>query len=217
MNFAFRLVWRLCVLFIGSDCIAQVAADAGSPGKERADVQAVIPTAAAAVAVPQDYVLRSNDAVSVTVFQEPELNCTERIAADGTIAVPMIGRIQISGRSPIKAAEVIRDALKKYLVSPQVNLSVTEATKEYFTLLGQVASPGNYVIPTTHDLSLLMAVGMAGGFTEKANPGKITIKRQVGSKETFIRVDGKKLAGERGKTTFIVLPGDIITVGEIFF
>jgi len=170
------------------------------------------------VALGNDYSLRANDVVSINVFQEPELGCTERIAGDGTISVPLVGRIRIVGMSPVGASKAIRDALEAdYLVNPQVSLSVTEATKQYFTLLGQVSSPGAYALPVSGKLSLMQAIGMAGGFTRLASPGRITVKRITNGEERLFKVDGEKLASGKGSEIFEVYPGDVITIKERIF
>jgi polysaccharide export outer membrane protein len=174
--------------------------------------------AAPTVAVDQDYVLRSGDAVSMTVFQEPDLACAERIAGDGTISVPLAGRVKVAGKTVLSAASAIKAALEtNYLVNAQVTLAVNEASKEFFTLLGQVAAPGAYSLPATGRLSLMQAIGMAGGFTRLASPSRITVKRSVAGKEEVIEVDGKKLSSGKGTGGFDVFPGDVITVKERLF
>jgi polysaccharide export outer membrane protein len=170
------------------------------------------------VAVDSDYVLRSNDVVSVSVFQEPDLACSDRIAGDGTISVPLAGRIKIVGLTPVEASRSIKAALEKdYLVNAQVTLSVMEASKQFFTLLGQVAAPGAYALPPNGHLSLMQAIGMAGGFTRSASTGHITVKRKVGGSEQVIKVDGDKLTTGKGSAGFDVLPGDVINVKERIF
>lgn len=172
----------------------------------------------AASSVGGDYVLRSNDLIAVTVFGEPDLAAQDRLSADGSVMLPLLGRVKISGRTAAGAAETIRQMLAAdYLVSPQVNVSVVEHTKDYFTILGQVSSPGAYVLPPTGKLPFLQAIGMAGGFTRIASQSKITVKRKVSGREQVIKVDGKKLANDRNEASFEILPGDVIIVGESLF
>jgi protein involved in polysaccharide export with SLBB domain len=172
----------------------------------------------AASSVGGDYVLRSNDLIAVTVFGEPDLAAQDRLSADGSVMLPLLGRVKISGRTAAGAAETIRQLLATdYLVSPQVNVSVVEHTKDYFTILGQVSSPGAYVLPPTGKLPFLQAIGMAGGFTRIASQSKITVKRKVSGREQVIKVDGKKLANDRNEASFEILPGDVVIVGESLF
>jgi polysaccharide export outer membrane protein len=165
-----------------------------------------------------DYILRPNDVISVTVFGEPELNRQDRLVSDGTVMIPLIGRIKVAGQTSVQAAETIRRALEAdYLVNPQVSVSITEAVKETFTVLGQVASPGAYPLPTGGRISLLQAIGSAGGFTRLASPGRVTVKRQEGDKEVVYKVDAKSQAKSDEVVRFEIRAGDVITVPESFF
>jgi len=169
--------------------------------------------------MPDDgnYILAPNDLIQVKVFQEDDLLSTLRVSRDNTVTFPLIGIVKIGGRSPQEAARVIQDALAKdYLVNPQVTLTVIQYSKRHFTVLGQVQKPGAYDIPDREQMTLLQAIGTAGGYTRIADPSKITLKRSVDGKESVIKLDAKRMANENG-STFEILPGDVITVGESIF
>jgi polysaccharide export outer membrane protein len=162
--------------------------------------------------------LAPNDLIEVKVFQEDDLQSTLRVSRAGTITFPLIGVVKVAGRTPEEAARLIRDALAKdYLVNPQVSVTVTESFKQRFTVLGQVQKPGAYDMPERDALSLLQAIGMAGGYTRIADPAKITLKRREDGRETVMKLDGKKMASGATSSSFEVRPGDVITVGESFF
>jgi polysaccharide export outer membrane protein len=62
------------------------------------------------------------------------------------------------------------------------------------------------------------AIGMAGGYTKIANPGRVTVKRQQqGGGERLIKLDAKRMARGDDSASFYVKPGDIITVAESLF
>ena len=165
-----------------------------------------------------NYVLSANDMVKVKVFQEDDLESTLRVSKDGTATFPLIGVVKIGGKSPQDAAKLIRDLLAKdYLVNPQVNLTVIEYAKRRFVVLGQVQKPGAYDMPDRDSMRLLQAIGMAGGYTRIADPGKITLKRTHGGKEEIFKLNAKSMAKGDSKAEFEVLPGDVITVGESIF
>jgi len=165
-----------------------------------------------------DYVLRPNDVVSVVVFGEPDLAMQDRIVADGTIMMPLVGRIKISGQSSVIAAETIRRALAAdYLVNPQVSLSITEAARETFTVIGKVVRPGSYVLPPGGKLTMLEAIGMAGGFAPSASVGKISVKRTQGDREVILKVDGKSQVNSARELSFEIQPGDVINVPTSLF
>jgi polysaccharide export outer membrane protein len=68
------------------------------------------------------------------------------------------------------------------------------------------------------EITLLQAIGMAGGYTKIANPGRVTVKRQQqGGGERLIKLDAKRMARGDDSASFYVKPGDIITVAESLF
>lgn len=167
--------------------------------------------------VESNYVLTPNDLVRISVFQEEDMTTEARIASDGTVTFPLIGVVRLGGKTVIGAQKTIRDLLDKdYLVNPQVTVSVQEFTKRRFTILGQVNNAGTYDIPANEKLTLLDAVGLAGGFTRIANTARVTLKRAVGGKESVIKLDAKRMAREEGNS-FEVKDGDTITVPESIF
>jgi polysaccharide export outer membrane protein len=94
---------------------------------------------------------------------------------------------------------------------------VEEFAKRLVTVLGEVQKGGTFEFPNQGPLDLLQAIGLAGGYSKVANPGKIVVKRRVNGKETVIMVNGKALAANAGAERFEVLPGDTITVAQSIF
>ena len=165
-----------------------------------------------------NYLLAPNDLVAVTVFQEDDLATKSRVGNDGTISVPLIGTVKVGGKSVDEAAQIIRSRLAKgYLVNPQVNVGVEEFAKRLVTVLGEVQKGGTFEFPNQGPLDLLQAIGLAGGYSKVANPGKIVVKRRVDGKETVLLVNGKALAAKAGAERFEVFPGDTITVAQSIF
>jgi len=165
-----------------------------------------------------NYLLAPNDLVAVTVFQEDDLATKSRVGNDGTISVPLIGTVKVGGKSVDEAAQIIRSRLAKgYLVNPQVNVGVEEFAKRLVTVLGEVQKGGTFEFPNQGPLDLLQAIGLAGGYSKVANPGKIVVKRRVDGKETVLLVNGKALAAKAGVERFEVFPGDTITVAQSIF
>jgi protein involved in polysaccharide export with SLBB domain len=164
------------------------------------------------------YMLSPSDVIQVKVYQEEDLETKMRIAKDGTASFPLIGVIQIGGKTVEQATALIRDLLDKdFLVNPQVTLTVVEYAKRRFTVLGQVQKPGAYEIPNEESVSLLQAIAMAGGYTRLANPGRITISRTSGVQKTTLMVDGRAMASDSTMKSFVVYPEDTITVAERVF
>ena len=172
---------------------------------------------AAADAPDLNYRLSPNDLVYIKVFQEDDLTSTLRIGGDGTINFPLIGNVNIGGQTVDASARTIRDLLDaKYLVNPQVSLTVIGYANRHITVLGQVQKPGDYNLREQDSVSLLEAIGLAGGFTRLANASDIIVKRSVDGEEKILRFNGKTMAQDTRTKPFAVMPGDIITVNERF-
>ena len=183
-----------------------------------------VPTANAAVAAgavappPANYILSANDLVQVKVFQEDDMNWTVRVNKDGNIVLPLVGSINATKRTPDELGAAVRDRLHDgWLVHPQVSVAVLEFSKRRFTILGQVEKAGQIDFPDNATVNLLQAIGMAGGYTRNADPGRVYIKRQVGAKQLVLKVDARRMARDAAASPFEILPGDTITVTETVF
>ncbi len=171
-------------------------------------------TASTNSAASGDYVLASADAVEMTVFRQPDLTTQAKIANDGSVQFPLIGELKIGGLTLRDARELIRKRYNAdYLVEPQVYLNVVAYAQRKFTILGQVTTPGTYVMPGGEHLGLMEAIGMAGGFTRIADRGGVVVKRNDHGTEQTLKVNTKKFTTRDGKR-FELLPGDVVTVGE---
>jgi protein involved in polysaccharide export with SLBB domain len=171
-------------------------------------------------AKPQDatnYRISPNDVLDFKVFQEDDLTAQVRVAGDGTAIFPLIGSVNLAGKTVPEATGILRQRyLNGYLVNPQVSLIVQTYAKRTFTVLGQVQRPGTYEIIGDQAIGMLEAIGMAGGYTRIADPGNITLRRRENGQDEVTRFNAKHdKTGVLSQIT--VHPGDIINVGESIF
>lgn len=80
------------------------------------------------------------------------------------------------------------------------------------TILGQVRKPGPVQVPLDGRLDIVAAIAQAGGFTELANPKKVSINRA--GRVTLLNLREMTEKGNRG---YFLQPEDIVTVAERFF
>lgn len=167
---------------------------------------------------PGDTLLRNNDLVRITVFQEDDLLTETRISKTGYINFPLLGALELAGKTVDEATAEIRNRLDKdYIINPHVTITVLEYAMQWVTVLGEVQKPGTVVIPAEGGLDLLGAIALAGGYTKIAAPNRITVRRQVSGHDQLIKVNGKELAKDTTVKVFYVQPGDMITVGQSIF
>ena len=165
----------------------------------------------------QGYRLAPNDTVQIHVFQEDELETTAKISKDGAIPFPLLGTIQIGGRTIPEASTLLTQALREYLVRPQVALRIIEYSKRRITVLGQVNRPGTFDLPDEVSISLLEGIGLAGGYSRIANPSKVTVKRRTPQGEMVFQLDAQQMANNRKAPAFQLQAGDTIVVKESLF
>ncbi|MCY7281035.1 MAG: polysaccharide export protein, partial [Sphingomonas bacterium] len=160
-----------------------------------------------------EYTISAGDTVDVKVFQEADLDSRVVVSKDGKISLSLVGEVSVLGLSNSAAARTIEAKYKQgYLVHPKVTVSTFGYAKRRFTVLGAVNKPGSFYFPDTEAVTILQAVGMAGGYSKVANPSKVTVKR--GTAGETIKLDLKKMAKDTEAKPFVVQPGDTFTVGE---
>jgi polysaccharide export outer membrane protein len=125
--------------------------------------QAPLPTA------PGILQLSVGDQVKMDVFDRPEMSGVMLVDEDGSIRVPLAGAVEVSGLSPVVAAQKVEAALKsgQYLVNPHVTLTVVQSLGQRAAVYGEVKTPGRYAIDST--TTILDVLALAGGRTDKAS------------------------------------------------
>ncbi|MFA5262902.1 MAG: polysaccharide biosynthesis/export family protein [Opitutaceae bacterium] len=135
-----------------------------------------------------DYLLQPSDLLRVQVFQEEDLTREVRISQEFTITLPLIGTVDLKGKTLRQAEDLVTSLYNKdFLVNPQVTLVVTQYAKRTVDVQGQVGNPGAIEFPQEKGLSLLQAITRAGGFTRLADKKRLMLTRRLpdGSAKTF--------------------------------
>jgi polysaccharide export outer membrane protein len=116
-----------------------------------------------------NYVIGPEDVVTVTVFNEPSLSGQFRVENDGEFSFPFLGRVKAGGRTADEVALSIKARLADgYLRHPQVTVGVDQFRSQSVFVLGEVRTPGKYVL--TGPVTLLDALARAGAATNDAGP-----------------------------------------------
>jgi len=152
-----------------------------------------------------NYRLGSGDVITIEVLGEEDLKRERiRLSDAATISYPILGEIRLSGKTVGELERIIRDGLRgRYLVNPQVTVTINQYRDFYIN--GQVNRPGGY--PYVPGLTVIKAVSIAGGFSERASQDKVYVVREDDPAQKRTKV-GLNVA---------VYPGDIVTVEESFF
>lgn len=122
--------------------------------------------------------IRNLQNISYIANEQPSATGTTapayQVEEDGTVALPVIGRVMISGLTRFQAARKIELLYKeKLLKDPIIDLKIINLK---VTLLGEIRTQGNYLL-LKDKTSLVDIIGEAGGLTDKANEKNIKIIR----------------------------------------
>ena len=157
-----------------------------------------------------EYRISQQDILQISVFQINDLNSAVQVSQDGNITLPLIGKVQVAGRSTYEAEQIIAGKLRqKYLQSPQVSVSVKTYGKRV-TVSGSVMAPR--VLADDGNTTLSQAIANAGGVSKVADSTRIHVARSQNQhvQDALYNLDDI----QAGKTTDPLLKGGDIVVVE---
>jgi polysaccharide export outer membrane protein len=189
------------------------AADRNAPPSQQptsASVRTTTPVAAVSGDTTTDYRISAQDILQVAVFQIKDLDSAVQVGEDGNIALPLVGKIPVKGKTTYEAEQMIASKLReKYLQSPQVTVSVKQYGKR-ITISGEVRTPN--VLPDDGNTTLSQAVARAGGLSELGDVTRIHVAR---SRDQSVQDEIYNLNDiQAGKTRDPLLRGGDIVVAE---
>jgi len=189
---------------------------------------AAAPVAPAKTAEASNIALESlgmGDMVRVTVFRNPDLTTEARVSERGTILFPMIGEVNVAGLTPSQAGARIADKLPqgRYVVNPEVTVSMMQVNSRQVSVLGNVNKPGRYPLDaqTAH---LTDFIAVAGGLsptgsdevTVVSNKDGKTIKRDVDLAQIFDGGDvSQNIELGPGDTVYVHKAPMVYVYGEV--
>lgn len=107
------------------------------------------------------------------------------VATDGSIELPLVGKIQIGGLRTSDAADTIRMKLLNFLKEPSV---IVRNLNFKVSVLGEVARPSVYVIPD-EKISLPEVLSLAGDLTIYGKRDNVMLIREENGTRQYVRID----------------------------
>lgn len=157
-----------------------------------------------AASPPGAYILGPSDRVRLKVYGEPDITGEYEVDANGNVSIPLAGQVKAAGMTTKQLERNITAALAKGIVrDPRVNVEMLAYRPFY--ILGEVKKSGEY--PYRVGLTVLDAVATAGGYTYRANEGKVYLRRSGSTVEEIYPMDAPVL----------IYPGDNVRVPERYF
>ncbi|MBR0679053.1 polysaccharide export protein [Roseomonas eburnea] len=149
------------------------------------------------------YRLAAEDQIRVTVFEDTRLSGEFRVSDSGTVAIPLLGPVQVRGLTVSEAEARIRREFQRrqLLQDPGVAVQITEYRPIF--VLGMVQRGGQF--PFQPNMTVLSAVALAGGFNYRAVQDEVSVTR----------VDSNGTSREyRAERPSLLQPGDVVMVFE---
>ncbi|REJ72177.1 MAG: polysaccharide export protein [Planctomycetota bacterium] len=141
------------------------------------------------VASPDDYLIRANDKLEVTIpdlFDTAEpLPLNVQVMASGEIQLPLAGKIKVAGLNLLDVQAAITEAYADdILINPKVNVTIFEKSTVDIVVLGEVQAPGVVLLPEGQN-DVGHALAAAGGFTDDAADA-VEVHRRVREGESTL-------------------------------
>ena len=167
----------------------------------------------------EEYKVKQEDVLQITVHEQPDLTTIARVSAEGTITFPLLGTVKVSELTVREVEMKLRELLlADYLVDPQVLVYIQEYSPKQVSVIGWVNSPGKYDMFPEKETTVLEAIAMAGGFSKEANVNGTRILRVEDGEEKTIPIRVKDITEKGEKDKDIPLkPNDVVFVPESFF
>lgn len=181
----FSIVWLLACPTLSLSTLAQ------QPPQPKKTIptlpSSAVPSAVApSYARPQntDYVLGGGDRISILVFQVPDFSGEYLVLVDGTVTLPLVGRISLEGLTVSQASELLSQSYAPYLKRPVVTVNVIQPRPLQIAVAGEVNIPGSYTISQGETNPLLTdLIREAGGITTVADISQVQLRRVVQGQE----------------------------------
>jgi len=197
-------------------CSGMAVAILAAPGQAQTPPQAkaqpqVQPQEARDIFV-RAYRIGPGDLLELKVFQVDELSQTVRVSEDGSITLPLIGRIVVEGLTQEGVVQKLTGLLQaKYVKNPQVTIFIKEYKNQQVAVIGAVVKAGSYELVGRKNL--LQIISMAGGFSETAGNEIFILREGPDGVTSSVAIDLKDLLVNGNQTLNIPIePNDVINV-----
>lgn len=150
---------------------------------------------------PMDNIIRQGDElyIKVTSADETQTNFNQdrqslsrdpsllsyTVDEGGTIKLPYINKIRLTGLTLVQASDKIEEELAQYLLYPSVFIRFVN---NKVTILGEVNNPGVYVF-NYKSVNILQAIGYANDVATFGNRQNVTIIREEGDFRSKFTID----------------------------
>jgi protein involved in polysaccharide export with SLBB domain len=175
---------------------------------------AVFPAPADAQVAPAPYVslpyrILPGDLLQIRFLRAPELDEEVSVRPDGGIGLHLVPELRAAGRTPGELRELLQELYASELRDPELSVVVKTVSARAF-VDGEVGDPAE--VSLARPISVLQAIALAGGATERAHTEEVLLIRRSGLESRVTLIDLERArAGEPGLDPPL-MPDDIVFV-----
>jgi len=160
----------------------------------------------------KEYKIGAQDLLEIKVFGLPELSQTVRVSEDGSISLPLVGRIEVLGLTKDAVEKKLAGLLEaSYLTNAQVSVFIKEYLSQRVAIIGAVEKPGTYEL--VGRTSLLQLLTQAGGLKENASNEIFVLREGKSGNSAALPIDLKDLLlNGNQKLNIPLMPKDVVNV-----
>lgn len=157
------------------------------------------------------YTVYPPDVLRIDIRPEAGMSTEVTVRPDGRISLAMLGDVEVEGLTPDQIDEKLTEALKPFIRTVDVTVTVTGFHSKRYYVIGEVPRQGDY--PFTGEISAWEAVAVAGGYTRRAAPRSALVVRGDPDSPEIIRVNLARVAlkGETARDV-ILYENDVVYV-----
>lgn len=159
-----------------------------------------------------EYRIGAKDLLEIKVLGEDKLSTTVRVSEDGKISFPYLGEIQVDGLTAAQLEKKLSRLLEeKYIINPQVKVSIKEFRSKRVSILGAIGKQGSYEL--LGRTTLLEILAEAGGLARDAGKEIIIIRQQADGSNISLKIPVEDLMQKgEAKLNLVLEPDDIINI-----
>jgi len=194
---------------VGNAAQSGSAPAAGADASENAKLEALA-SARRGDQSEDDFTLGPGDVLQCSVPAIEDLkDRSVRVSGDDTIALPLIGVIDVKGMTEQDVRNALKKRLEKYMYDPQVEVFAKEYQSRQVAVVGMVQKPRLYPLTSPTD-TVLSTISRAGGMTEAAAPRLLLIPAPPGQgARTSALLAAAAGIGENGNVDHVADGGNV--------
>ncbi|MCL1467685.1 SLBB domain-containing protein [Argonema galeatum] len=131
------------------------------------------------------YTLGGGDRIRIDILEVPQYSGEYQLLVDGSINMPLVGKISLFGLTLEQASEAISAKYASILKYPAITVNLVEPRPVTILVSGEVERPGTYTVsvrepssPNVRFPTVTQAIQLAGGMNLSADLANVQLRRK---------------------------------------